>query len=366
MDMGFTADQHQFRETVARFLQDKSPPTTVRKLMATEAGYDTAVWRQLTGELGLAGTHLPEDYGGFGFGPVELGIICEEMGRHLYCGPHFASAVMAGYAVLLGATEANRTQLLPDIASGGTIATLVLDNVGDATRVGESITARDDARLTGQARIVLDAHVANLLIVAAATAEGLALFTVAPDAPGVAITPLQGIDSTRKLNTVVFDDTPADRISRTPLDIADLWDHLSVALAHEMMGGAQRLFDTTLDYLKMRVQFGRTIGSFQALKHRCADLLTELELAKAATYAAARYLTTGDGERYSPHMAKAMAGDAYMAMARQAIQLRGGIGFTWEEDTHLWFKRAKSSEVFLGTPDWHRERMMQQLEATHG
>ena len=167
---------------------------------------------------------------------------------------------------------------------------------------------------------------------------------------------------------VRFDQAPAALLGnegQAHLDL--LWDQMSTALAHEMIGGAEHLFETTVEYMKMRVQFGRAIGSFQALKHRCADLLLELEFAKAMTHAAALYLADGEGDAYSPNMAKSLASDAYMSIARQAIQLRGGIGFTWEEDTHLWFKRAKSSEVFLGTPNWHRERMMQRMEAlAHG
>lgn len=144
-----------------------------------------------------------------------------------------------------------------------------------------------------------------------------------------------------------------------------LWDQMCVALANEMVGGADHLFTTTIDYMKMRVQFGRTIGSFQALKHRCADLLLELELAKAMAEEASFYLASGEGDAFAANTAKAMASDAYMSVARQAIQLRGGIGFTWEEDTHLWFKRAKASEVFLGTSNWHREQMIQRMEADH-
>jgi alkylation response protein AidB-like acyl-CoA dehydrogenase len=234
--------------------------------------------------------------------------------------------------------------------------------------VGRSIRAADgngSSRLTGTARIVVDAQVAHLLVVAASDGDRVALYAVDPAAAGVTITPVQSIDATRKLSRVTFANAPAERLGDDPVDLDALWDRLAVALAHEMIGGAQRLFDGTVEYLKIRVQFGRPIGSFQALKHRCADLLTELELAKAATYAAAQQLATGEGDPFAPNMAKAMASEAYMEIAKQAIQLRGGIGFTWEDDTHLWFKRAKSSEVFLGTPAWHRERMIQKLEAEH-
>jgi len=183
--------------------------------------------------------------------------------------------------------------------------------------------------------------------------------------PGVSVVGLEVMDPTRKLSTVTLTDVPADLLGDGTAHLDVLWDQLNTVLANEMIGGATRLFETTIDYMKLRVQFGRTIGSFQALKHRCADLLMELELARAAAYDAARALASDTGEPYAANMAKALAGDAYMAAAKAAIQLRGGIGFTWEEDTHLWFKRAKSSEVFLGTPVWHRERMVQKMEAAN-
>jgi len=363
MPVGFTEDQEQFRDVVARFLMDKSPTTAVRKLMASAEGYDRAVWAQLGEELGLLGTHLPETYGGFGFGPVELGIIAQEMGRHLYCGPFFASAVMAGYAIFNQGSEAQKSRWLPDIASGSSIAALVLDDLNAPDRVGRKVTAANGT-ISGVAPCVVDAHAADLLVVAAGTGDGVGLFVVNPAAQGVAITPLECLDPTRKLSKVALEAAQATRLGTSPADIARLWDQMSTILAHEMLGGTEVLFETTVQFMKMRVQFGRAIGSFQALKHRCADLLLELELAKAATHAAARYLANGEGENYAPNMAKALAGDAYMSMAKQAIQLRGGVGFTWVEDTHLWYKRAKSAEVFLGTPAWHREAMVQKMEIT--
>lgn len=371
MDAGFSNDQAQFREVVQRFLAAKSPPSAVREQMATEAGYDADVWRQLCGEVGLAGTHLPEQYGGFGFGAVELGIAAEEMGRHLYCGPFFASAVMAAYAILNSGDESQKESLLPGIADGTTIAALVLDNLNDVDRVGDGIknTGSSSAPVVnGSARMVVDAQIANTLVVAARNAEAdatVSLYVVDASHPGVSVVALEVMDPTRKLSTVTLTDVPGERLGDGSAHLELLWDQLNTVLANEMIGGATRLFETTIDYMKLRVQFGRTIGSFQALKHRCADLLMELELARAAAYDAARALASGTGEPYAANMAKALAGDAYVAVAKAAIQLRGGIGFTWEEDTHLWFKRAKSSEVFLGTPVWHRERMIQKLEVAH-
>ena len=177
-------------------------------------------------------------------------------------------------------------------------------------------------------------------------------------------TAVESLDPTRKLTQITFAAAPTTKIGTVDTAaLAQVWDHWCVALAHEMIGGAQKLLDSTVEYTKMRFQFGRPIGSFQGLKHRCADLLMEVEWAKAATHHAARCLAASEGEPYLPSMVKAMASDTYMKAAKEAIQMRGGIGFTWEEDTHLWFKRAKSSEVFLGTPNYHRERMMTMIDA---
>jgi len=363
MQAAYTEDQEQFREVVSRFLKAKSTATEVRRLMASSEGYDSAVWQQLCGEVGLAGTHIPEEYGGFGFGPIELGIVSEEMGRHLYCGPFFASSVMAGYALLNGATETHKSAILPDIASGAKIATLVLDNLNNPEKVGSVLKATDEHVVSGTASIVVDAHIADLLIVAASTSDGLGLYLINAGAQGVSITPQEALDPTRKISRVSFTEVNGERIGwLTEGLLSRTWDQICSALAHEMIGGAQHLFESTVEYTKVRVQFGRPIGSFQALKHRCADLLMELEFAKAATHHAAFCLASDDGEPYAASMAKAMASDTYMEAARAGVQLRGGIGFTWEEDTHLWYKRAKSSEVFMGSPPMHRERMMKMIE----
>ena len=362
MQAEFTEDQEQFREMVSRFLQEKSRPSDVRRLMATQEGYDPAVWQQLCGEVGLAGTHIPEAYGGFGFGPIELGIATEEMGRHLYCGPFFASAVMAAYALLHHAGEDAKQEYLPGIAAGTALATLVLDDLNAPERVGQGITA-EAGQLHGLAPLVLDAQIATLFLVVGREGASLGLYALSAEAEGLCIEPVTELDTTRKLARVRFDGAAARRIGGVTLEALNAtWDHICVALAHEMIGGAQYLLESTVDYTKMRYQFGRPIGSFQGLKHRCADLLMEVEMTKAATHHAGRCLAAGEGEPYIASMVKAMAADTYMLAAKEAIQMRGGIGFTWEEDTHLWYKRAKSSEVFMGAPSVHRERMMAIME----
>ncbi len=362
MQMEFTEDQEQFREVVSRFLQDKSTPIEVRKQMASDTGYDRSVWHQLCEEVGLAGTHIPEAFGGFGFGPIELGVVAEEMGKHLYCGPFFSSSVMAGYALLCSADNSSKEKLLPGIAVGTTLAALVLDSLNSPDAIGRSLSVENNL-LSGSAGLVLDAHIADLLVVIARSETGLSLYSTPSDTEGVSIELLETIDQTRKVSNISFESTPVDKIGEVDNEsLNQMWDHICVALAHEMIGGAQHLLETTIDYTKMRYQFGRPIGSFQGLKHRCADLLMEVEIAKAATHHAARCLDSGEGEPYAASMAKALAADTYMKAAREAIQLRGGIGFTWEEDTQLWFKRAKSSEVLMGTPTIHRERMISIME----
>tara|TARA_B110000881_G_C18560389_1_gene509445 strand:- start:857 stop:1711 length:855 start_codon:yes stop_codon:yes gene_type:complete len=280
---------------------------------------------------------------------------------------------MASSALLHCASEAYKEQLLPDIAMGVSIVTLVLDSLDGPEDVG-SLLHEDGGVLNGAAKIVLDAASADLMLVVASSSSGLGLFLVRANDTGVNVTSRESLDPTRKLSEVALINVSAQRVGDVDLgNLREIWRDCSVALAHEMVGGAQHLLTSTVEYTKLRVQFGRPIGSFQALKHRCADLLMEVEFARAATYHAARLLDVGnaaglaavnesEAEVYAPHMAKALAADTYCNVARAAVQLRGGIGFTWEDDTHLWFKRAKSSEVLLGGPDRHREWMMQLIE----
>ena len=363
MQTAFTEDQETFRSVVSRFLEDNAGATRLRALLESDSGYDGGVWRQMCDEVGLAGTHIPDVYGGFGYGAIELGIVAEEMGRHLYSGPFFASSVMVVYALLYGASEEAKQALLPGLATGTNIGALVLDNLNTPEQVGTQIRA-ESARLTGSAPLVVDGQNAELLVVVAGERDGLGLYSVEPGSAGIGITPVEAIDPSRKLARIDFDSVEAERIGYlSAKTLVAIWNAVGVALAHEMVGGAQYLLDTTVEYTKMRYQFGRPIGSFQGLKHRCAELLMELEFAKAATHHAAFCLDAGEGEPYAASMAQAMASDVYMRAAREAIQMRGGIGFTWEEDTHFWFKRAKSSEVLLGTPTIHRERMMVLMEA---
>jgi len=372
VQFAFTDEQEQFRSAIQRFLKDRSPTTEVRRLMATAEGYDPAVWRQLSEELALPGIHIPEQYGGAGFGMVELGIVMEEMGRALLCAPYFSTAVLAANAIMNAGSEAQKAALLPDLASGARLATLaVTEPDGDWDPAGIKTVATPDAdgyRLDGVKSYVVDGHVADLLIVAAripgsAGREGLALFTIGAKAGGVERRLLESMDPTRKIARVDFRGAHANLLGK--LDdgakpIVRTLDQAAIALANEMAGGAQTMLDSAVDYAKLRVQFGRTIGSFQAIKHRLADMLLEVELAKSAAYYAAQAAAIDDPEWPAlASLAKAGASETYLHTAAECIQLHGGIGFTWDNDTHLWFKRAKSSEVFLGQPSYHRELLMQ-------
>ena len=373
MKFSFTDEQHEFRSVLRRFLEDKSPTTEVRRLMETDQGCDPEVWRQLSQELGLTAIHIPESYGGQGFGIGELAISVEEMGRALLCAPYFASTVMAATAILKSGSEDQKQLLLPDIAAGETIATLAIsEESGVWSPDGVAMTAKragDGYRLNGVKSFVLDGHTADLAVVVARREgssgdNGLSFFTVACDAVGLERTRLKSMDPTRKLARLSFKDVEASLLGDEGGAAGPLGETLDVAaicLANEMVGGAERLRESAVEYANMRVQFGRAIGSFQSLKHKAADMLLEVELAKSAAYYAAAAADENDEDVSAiASLAKAAAADAYMQTAVHTVQIHGGIGFTWDNDTHLWFKRAKSSEVFLGGAAYHRERLMQE------
>jgi alkylation response protein AidB-like acyl-CoA dehydrogenase len=372
IQFAFTDEQEQFREQIRRFLNERSPTTEVRRLMATAEGYDPGVWRQLSDELALPGIHIPEQYGGAGFGMVELCIATEELGRALLCAPYFSTAVLAANAILNAGTEAQKSALLPDIANGKRLATLaVTERDGSWDPIGISTLAtpyNSGYRLEGKKTFVVDGHIADLLIVAGRIPQtveraGLALFIIDSKANGVQRRLLDSMDPTRKIAEIELRGplaAPLGNLSAGGEAIVRTLDQAAIALANEMVGGAQTMLDSAVSYAKLRVQFGRTIGSFQAIKHKLADMLLEVELAKSAAYYAAQAAAAGDPEWPAlASLAKATASETYLHSAVECIQIHGGIGFTWDNDTHLWFKRAKSSEVFLGQPSYHRELLMQ-------
>ena len=363
MQFSFTSEQEEFRSVLRRFLEEKSPPTVVRRLMETDAGYDRESWHDLNQQLGLTAVHIPEAYGGQGFSFVELGIVLEEMGRALLCAPYFASTVLAATAIMNAGTEAQKRELLPGIANGDTIATLAFTEPnGRWDAEGIETTATGKYRLNGVKSFVLDGHTADVIVVVAKGDKGLSFFIVPGDAPGLARRALKVMDPTRKQARLEFHDVEAELLGEEgggAAPFARTMMQASACLANEMVGGAEKLRQSALDYANLRVQFGRTIASFQSMKHKQADMLVDVELAKSAAYVAAQAAAEDDADLPAlASLAKASASEAYLQTAIHTIQIHGGIGFTWDNDTHLWFKRAKSSEVFLGDPTYHRELMM--------
>ncbi|MHB8220275.1 MAG: acyl-CoA dehydrogenase family protein [Acidimicrobiales bacterium] len=389
MNFAFSEEQDELRRAVRRFLQEKSPESEVRRLMETVDGYDPAVWSQMADQLGLQSLIIPEEYGGAGFGYVELIVVLEEMGAALLCAPYFSSVALAANALLCSDDESAKKNLLPGIASGETIATLALtedngrwdlDGVtlgatkssggqssGGQSSGGQSSGGQSSEEwvLDGHKMFVLDGHSADLILVVGRTAKGLSLFAVQSEADGLVRTPLATMDQTRKQARLEFDKTPAwiigkdggaEPVLRRTLDLA------AVALAAEQVGGAQHCLDSSVEYAKTRIQFGRPIGSFQAIKHKCADMLLEVESAKSAAYYAG-WAAADDSDELPvvASLAKSYCSEAYFHAAAENIQIHGGIGFTWEHDAHLYFKRAKSSELLFGDPAYHRELLAQRI-----
>ena len=369
MNFAFSEDQEALRKVVKDFLNAKSDEATVRELMDTEKGYDESVWTQMAEQMGLQGLVIPEEYGGSGYSFVELIVVLEEMGRRLLPAPYFSTVVLAAQTLLHSGDDAAKSAHLPGIASGETIATLAFTEPNgrwDAEGITATATQSGDGwTIDGTKQYVLDGHVANLIITAARTGAGISLFAVDGDASGLTRTALSTMDQTRKQAKLEFSGVPATLIGTD----GGGWDVLSrvldlaaVALAAEQVGGGQEVLEMAVQYAKDRVQFGRPIGSFQAIKHKCADMLLEVESAKSAAYYAGWCAGELNDELPSvASLAKAYCSEAYFHAAAENIQIHGGIGFTWEHPAHLYFKRAKSSELLFGDPTYHRELLAQRI-----
>jgi alkylation response protein AidB-like acyl-CoA dehydrogenase len=368
MNIDDRAEQRQLRESVRRFLADRAPLSRVRELMETADATDADVWRQAGTQLGLQGIAIPEEYGGAGFSFAEQAIVLEELGGALYSGPYLASAVLAATALLAGEDEGARRDLLPGIASGETIATLAFtedDGSWDPSSIRQAAAKNGPRgpgwRLDGHKSFVLDGHGAGLILTVAAADVGLSLFAVDGTAAGLSRRVLPTLDQTRRLARLEFSEVPARLIgspgaARAVLDRT--LDVTAIALAAEQLGGAQRALDMAVEYAKIRHQFGRPIGSFQVIKHRCADLLLEVEsLRSAVSYAAAAVAADSTEVPVLAALLKAYGSEVFTHVAGENIQIHGGIGFTWEHDAHLYLKRAKASELFLGDGSYHRERL---------
>ena len=373
MNLSVSAEQRELRDSVRRFLADRAPMSRVRELMETPDGTDRQVWQQAGAQLGLPGIAIPEAYGGAGFTFAEQAIVLEELGAALYGGPYLASAVLAATALLAASDEAARRELLPGIASGQTVATLAFtedDGSWDPEAIRLAATRGEGSpdspwMLDGHKSFVLDGHTADLILVVAAAGPGLSLFAVDPGAAGLDRRVLPTLDQTRKLARLEFDAVPG-RLIGAPGEAGGVLgrtlDVAAIALAAEQLGGAQRALDMAVGYAMTRHQFGRPIGSFQAIKHRCADLLLEVEsLRSAVAYAAAAVAEDSAEVPVVAALAKAYASDVYFHVAAENIQIHGGIGFTWEHDAHLYFKRAKSSELLLGDASYHREHLAERI-----
>jgi alkylation response protein AidB-like acyl-CoA dehydrogenase len=357
-----TDEQQQLRAMVRDLAAQRATSERVRQVMLEEGGFDASTWRELA-ELGLVGLTIPEEHGGAGAGFLELSIVFEELGRRLVPVPLLSS--LLGTTAIQHAGSAEQLGVhLPAIAAGGTTVALAhLDADGRLT-ADPGVAARRDGDawvLTGEAGYVVDGLAADLLVTAAITEDGLQLFIVPGDAESLTRDPIPVLDLTRPMASATYRDVRVDEAARlTGGDpVAALHAALtdaSVALACEQVGGAQRLLEMTTAYARERIQFGRAIGSFQAVKHKLAEALVQLEAARSAAMYAARVIASGDAEEraIAVPMAASLCAETYEAIAADSIQLHGGIGFTWEHDAHLYFKRAKATKLLLGDPKTHR------------
>jgi alkylation response protein AidB-like acyl-CoA dehydrogenase len=370
------AELAELRDSVRDFLAAKSGEQQVRAAIETQRGYDEDLWRQMASQLSLPGLALPEEYGGDGFGFTELQVVLEELGRALTPSPFLASVVLAAGAILATGDEVAAKAYLPGIASGQTTATLAVAEASGLWSFDQLTTtarpARTDAgtsdggswQLTGVKQFVPQGATADLLIVAAHTEAGPAFFAVRAAAPGLTRTALKTLDLTRPMAAIQLSDTPATLIGTagaagpaldTVLDLA------MTAVAAEQAGAARACLEASASYARERHQFGRPIGSFQAVKHKCADMLVKVELAQAAATEAAR-AAAGDPDAaplpQAAAVAHAVCSESLMFVAAENIQVHGGIGFTWEHPAHLYFRRAKASQLMFGGPGFYFEHLL--------
>jgi alkylation response protein AidB-like acyl-CoA dehydrogenase len=378
MDFGFNADQELLRSTARKFFENECTSEFVRARMAEETGFTDEFWTKLA-EQGWLGLVYPEQYGGAGLGVVDLTVLMEEMGRAVMPGPFFSTVLLGGLTLLEAGSDAQKKEWVTRIAEGQARVTLAWTEPNarwDAAGVTTTAAASGGGfALSGTKLFVPDAHVSHALVVVARTSEGgsaedgVSLFLVPTNAKGISVTLLPTMDQTRKLCEVKLDhvSVPASALVG-PKDggwqpLSRVVQRATVALCAEMCGGAQKVLDMTTEYAKIRIAFGKPIGSYQGVKHKAADMLVDVENAKSLTYYAAWAVDENVPEAaLAASMAKAYASDAFRKVAGAGIQLHGGIGFTWEHDLHLYFKRAKSSEFTFGDATYHRERVAQLID----
>ncbi len=377
MDFGFNEEQDMLRKSARDFLAKESPMTYVRRMMEDEVGHSEETWRKMAG-LGWMGLILPEEYGGASLNMVDLVVVLEEMGRVVMPGPFFSTVLLGALAVLEGGSEQQKARYLKAIAAGelkATVASLEPNGRWDAEGIEATAVADSGGfLLNGTKLFVPDAHVADLIVVAVRTEkgkgeEGISLFAVDVPKEGVTITQLKTMDQTRKLCEVKLEKVRVGpealigaRGGGFPI-LKRVTDRAKVALCAEMCGGAERVLEMSVEYAKVRVQFDRPIGSFQAIQHKCANMLLLVESAKSATYYAAWAVANDVPEApLAAAMAKSYTSDAYRVVAGEGIQIHGGIGFTWEHDMHIYFKRAKGSEFTFGDATYNRELVAQLID----
>jgi alkylation response protein AidB-like acyl-CoA dehydrogenase len=355
----FTDEQNQLRTAVRKFCADNFDEQSVRRLMESDPPFDAKVWARLGAELGVLGLSVPEEDGGVGGTLVDQAVAVEELGASLACGPVFGTVFLAIPALVAASAGQARDELIAELVEGRrTAAFAVPDRAGALGEV--SVTADGDS-LTGTVERVVDAGAADDLLVAARNADGLALYAVDAAAAGVQRIPLVTLDLTRPQATVQLSSAPG-RLIAGPDEAERVIEHAlqvgSALLAVEQVGAAQHLLDLSVDYAKSRLQFGRQIGSFQAIKHKLADLLVDLEHARSAAYHAVWAIADGsDDPALSASIAQATCSAALSRIAADTIQVHGGIGFTWEHQAHLYFKRAATDAALLGSAEQHRDRV---------
>lgn len=367
-------EQRQFRSALRRFLQDRYPEQRLREDIANPAGYSRALWVELNEALGVAMMAVPPAFGGAGGSTSDIAVAFEECGRSLFTGPLLSTVGLGVNLILRSADAAAASRYLPAVARGEltlTVATAdaATDAFSDRRDSGNSpaITTarqRDGGWLiTGQKRFVIDGGSADTVFVPAGTDAGLSIFAVERDAAHLQCTELETLDLTRRLAHLQFDNTPGSLIGRPgdgELILAETIDAALIGLAAEQVGGTARLLELSVDYAAKRTQFGRPIGSFQAVQHLCADMFIALDEARCAARAAAT-VTADDRDAYAEAVtiAKIRCSDAYFGVACAAIEVHGGIGFTWDHPAHLYYRRAKSDQMLLGNPNELRQRLAQ-------
>lgn len=367
MQFGLSDTQQTLKSTARKFLAAECPLAEVRKLSETDTAFDPALWRKIA-EQGWTGILFDEQYGGSGMNMVDMAAVLEEMGRALTPGPYLSTALLAGTAIERAGSAAHKSKYLTGICGGELKCTLALleEHASwspDAVRM-EAKKAGSGYTLSGSKLFVPDAGVADILVFAARMGNELALFVTPTKSRGLRIERMPSIDGTRPLYAVVFEglELPAESLlaqgDNARAALAYALNVATTGLIAEMVGGMQRLLDITVEYAKTRKQFGKPIGQFQAVQHQCADMLVFTESSRSAAYYAAWVLSENGADADSAiSVAKAYASDAYREVGNRAIQVHGGMGFTWENDVHLFYRRAKASEIAFGDATWHRERV---------